>query len=111
MKMKRIYALLGALFALALLLVMSVIFLRVLYLERNVPKYAIEQWAETNEIKKVLVVFAHQDDELLVAGTLAGLDEAGVEIMLLTLTNGDGSVAPGSPRRPRREWSESPAEG
>jgi len=30
-----------------------------------------------------------------VAGTLAGLDAAGVETMLITLTNGDGSGAPG----------------
>ena len=35
-------------------------------------------------------MFAHQDDELLVAGTLAGLDAAGVETVLLTVTNGDG---------------------
>ena len=64
------------------------------YLDRNVPNYAIEQWIETNEINKVLVVFAHQDDELLVAGTIAGLDAAGVETALLTLTNGDGERRP-----------------
>ncbi|MBG7610268.1 MAG: PIG-L family deacetylase [Anaerolineae bacterium] len=59
------------------------------------PKHEIVEWTETNEINRVLVIFAHQDDELLVAGTLAGLDAAGAETMLLTLTNGDGSVNPG----------------
>ena len=80
----------GVLFASALFLVMGVIYLRVYHLERDVPNYAIEQWVEENEINKVLVVFAHQDDELLVAGTLSGLDAAGIETALLTVTNGDG---------------------
>lgn len=80
----------GVLFASALFLVMGVIYLRVYHLERDVPNYAIEQWVEENEINKVLVVFAHQDDELLVAGTLSGLDAAGIETTLLTVTNGDG---------------------
>lgn len=82
--------LLGALFAFAFGVVISAILLRVFYLDRNVPNHGIEQWVETHEINKVLVVFAHQDDELLVAGTIAGLDTAGVETALLNLTNGDG---------------------
>jgi len=93
--MRRRYKFLGVLIGIALFLVLGVIFARKVYLERGVPRYDIAQWAETNEINKVLVIFAHQDDELLVAGTLAGLDLAGVETMLLTLTNGDGSGAPG----------------
>ena len=93
--MKKLYKLLGALFVIALFLFLAVILLRVFFLELGVPKYEIEQWVETNEIEKVLVIFAHQDDELLVAGTLAGLDAAGVETMLITLTNGDGSAHPG----------------
>ena len=93
--MKKIYKFLIGLAALVLFLFLGVILLRVFFLELGVPKYGIEQWVETNEIEKVLVVFAHQDDELLVAGTLAGLDAAGVETMLLTLTNGDGSANPG----------------
>ena len=88
--MKKVYKLSAALFLFSLFLVMGVIFLRLFYIDRNVPNYAIEEWVETNEIDKVLVVFAHQDDELLVAGTIAGLDAAGIETALLTVTNGDG---------------------
>ena len=95
MKKKKIYKILGILLAVILILAISVIPIRLFFLERNVPKYKIEQWSETNEVKKVLVVFAHQDDELLVAGTMAGLNEIGIETILLTLTNGDGSVPPG----------------
>jgi len=62
MKMEETYKLLGASFALALFLVLSVVFLRLYYLERNVPKHEIAQWVETNEINRVLVIFAHQDD-------------------------------------------------
>ena len=65
-------------------------FLRLGYLEQGVPKYDISTWVEQNKIEKVLIVFAHQDDELLVSGSLAGLNAAGIKTSLLTLTNGDG---------------------
>lgn len=86
----------GGAAAVAVLLVatLSIYFLRTWYLERNVPLHEIAEWVEANQISRVLVVFAHQDDELLVAGTLAGLDNAGVQTRLLTLTNGDGEGRP-----------------
>lgn len=88
--MKTVRRMLVLLFACGLLLVAGVIFLRVSYLERGVPVHEIEEWVEAEGIGTVLAVFAHQDDELLVAGTLAGLDAAGVDTALLTVTDGDG---------------------
>lgn len=87
-RMKRLFV---ALAGMVVFLVLGVIFLRLVHLERGVPKHRIDDWVEANEISKLLVVFAHQDDELLVAGTLVGLDGVGVDTMLLTVTNGDGT--------------------
>ena len=67
---------------------------RTWYLERDVPLSDIEAWVAQHRLTKVLLVFAHQDDELLVAGTVAGLDATGVKTHLLTLTNGDGEGRP-----------------
>lgn len=89
--MKTIYKLLGVVIGVVLIFIIAVVFLRVVYLERNVPETSIAQWVAANGISKVLVVFAHADDELLVAGTIAGLDAAGVDTHLLTVTNGDGA--------------------
>lgn len=88
--MKTLRKALLVLLALVFVLAVGVIFLRLSYLERGVPVYEIEEWVDTEGIGTVLAVFAHQDDELLVAGTLAGLDAAGIETALLTVTNGDG---------------------
>ncbi len=78
-----------------LLVLFSIIYgLRIWYLERDVPLRGIDEWVEEHQLSKVLLVFAHQDDELLVAGTIAGLNENGVDTYLLTLTNGDGESRP-----------------
>jgi N-acetylglucosamine malate deacetylase 2 len=83
--------LLGSALALFGLFILGIILLRLVYLEQGVPKITLTDWATDNKVKKVLFVYAHQDDELLIAGTAAGLNANGVEAAILTLTNGDGA--------------------
>ena len=65
-------------------------FTRAHILDWELPNHEISTWVQKNDIKKVLAVLTHQDDELLMVGTLAGLVDAGVEVRLLTVTDGDG---------------------
>ena len=63
---------------------------RVIVLDWGLPNHSITDWVEQHNIAKVLIVLTHQDDELLMAGTMAGLVAAGVEVRLITVTDGDG---------------------
>lgn len=45
------------------------------------------------EVRKLVFVFAHPDDEILVAGTIAKYVQHGAEVMLVTTTNGGGGAA------------------
>jgi len=74
------------------LFVSTILILGVLFLNRYVNDAevrSIEKQPFSNSIQKVLAIFAHPDDEVMVAGTLAKFKDAGIETHLLYLTHGE----------------------
>ena len=79
-------------------IIVLLVYLTVLFLNRFVNDQGVAKFEKTQmyrDIKKVLVVLAHPDDEVMIAGSLKKFKKNGAEVHLLYFTHGEDGPTSG----------------